>query len=50
MFISEETMMSETLDRWKLVTNGFTQRINAVEDGQWDNSTPCADFTVRLLV
>ena len=42
--------MSETLDRWKLVTDGFAQRLSAVEQGQWENSTPCPEFTVRQLV
>ncbi|MDH3600067.1 MAG: TIGR03086 family metal-binding protein [Candidatus Tectomicrobia bacterium] len=42
--------MSEVLERWKVVTDGFAQRLNAVRDDQWDNSTPCPEFTVRQLV
>jgi uncharacterized protein (TIGR03086 family) len=42
--------MNETLARWKLVTDGFTQRLNAVTAEQWDNATPCTAFTVRQLV
>ena len=42
--------MSETIERWKLVTDGFTQRLDAVEEGQWDKATPCTEFTVRQLV
>ncbi len=42
--------MSEILARWKGLTDAFSQRLEAVGDGQWDSSTPCADFTVRQLV
>jgi len=42
--------MSETLERWKLVTEGFTQRLHAVEEGQWEKATPCTAFTVRQLI
>jgi uncharacterized protein (TIGR03086 family) len=42
--------MSETIARWKLVTDGFTRRLNAVAADQWHNATPCTEFTVRQLV
>ncbi|ETX01520.1 TIGR03086 family metal-binding protein [Candidatus Entotheonella palauensis] len=42
--------MSEIFERWKGLTEAFTQRLDAVSDNQWDGSTPCADFTVRQLV
>ena len=42
--------MSEILERWKALTEGFGQRLDAVRDDQWDSPTPCADFTVRQLV
>jgi uncharacterized protein (TIGR03086 family) len=48
--IIKETGMSETIERWKLVTDGFTQRLDTVEEGQWDKATPCTEFTVRQLV
>ena len=42
--------MSEILERWKSLTEGFGQRLEAVRDDQWDSPTPCVDFTVRQLV
>lgn len=42
--------MSDILARWKRVVEGFTERLNAVDDDQWNNATPCAEFTVRQLV
>ena len=42
--------MSETLERWKQITEGFTQRLQAVEEGQWEQATPCTAFTVRQLI
>jgi uncharacterized protein (TIGR03086 family) len=48
--MSKEVVMSETLERWKLVTEGFTQRLQAVEAGQWEQATPCTAFTVRQLI
>jgi uncharacterized protein (TIGR03086 family) len=42
--------MSETLERWKQITEGFTQRLQAVEAGQWEQATPCTAFTVRQLI
>ncbi len=42
--------MSEILERWKSLTDAFTQRLEAVGDNQWDSATPCSDFTVRQLV
>ncbi len=42
--------MSEILERWKGLTEAFGQRLEAVQDAQWDSATPCAEFTVRQLV
>ncbi len=42
--------MSEILERWKQVTDGLSQRLHAVQEGQWDQATPCTEFTVRQLV
>ena len=42
--------MSEILERWKQVTEGFGQRLDAVQEGQWESPTPCTEFTVRQLV
>ncbi len=42
--------MNDILERWKGLTEAFGQRLDAVQDDQWDSSTPCADFTVRQLV
>ena len=47
---SKGVVMSETLERWKQITEGFTQRLQAVEAGQWDKGTPCTAFTVRQLI
>ena len=48
--MSKGVVMSETLERWKLITEGFTQRLHAVEAGQWEQATPCTAFTVRQLI
>lgn len=42
--------MSETLDRWKMVTGLFTDLLDAVEEYQWEDETPCTEFSVRELV
>ncbi len=42
--------MSQALENWKMLTEAFGQRLEAVADNQWDSATPCADFTVRQLV
>jgi uncharacterized protein (TIGR03086 family) len=42
--------MSEMLEGWKMLTDLFGQRLEAVGDDQWDSPTPCADFSVRQLV
>jgi uncharacterized protein (TIGR03086 family) len=49
-FIEGEIGMSEILERWKSLTEGFGQRLEAVRDDQWDSPTPCVAFTVRQLV
>src|SRR5262249_42773820 len=48
--MSKGIVMSETLERWKLVTAVFTQRLHAVEVGQWDKATQCTAFWVRQLI
>lgn len=42
--------MSELIERWKGLTEAFGQRLDAVQDDQWESATPCKDFTVRQLV
>lgn len=42
--------MSELLDQWRTVADAFGTRLAAVQDDQWDDPTPCEDFTVRQLV
>lgn len=42
--------MSETLDRYKRVANGFGERLSGVKPEQWSGRTPCSDWDVRELV
>lgn len=42
--------MNNILDRWKMITELFTKRLDAVDDDQWQDPTPCTEFTVRELV
>ncbi|MCP5027766.1 MAG: TIGR03086 family protein [Actinomycetia bacterium] len=42
--------MSEVLQGWQAVAEGFAQRLDAVSADQWDAATPCTDWTVRQLV
>lgn len=44
------TEMSEILERWKTVAELFSKRLDAVEDEQWEDPTPCIEFSVRQLV
>jgi len=40
----------DLVDRYQDAADGFTARLDAVTDDQWDNSTPCTDWNVRELV
>jgi uncharacterized protein (TIGR03086 family) len=40
----------DIVDRYQDAADGFTARLDAVSDDQWDNPTPCADWNVRQLV
>jgi uncharacterized protein (TIGR03086 family) len=40
----------DIIDRYDTAAAGFTDRLDAVTDDQWDNPTPCTDWNVRQLV
>ena len=40
----------DIIDRYEAAADGFTARLDAVDDDQWDNPTPCTDWNVRELV
>ena len=40
----------DIIDRYEQAADGFTDRLGAVADDQWDNPTPCTDWNVRQLV
>ena len=40
----------DLIDRYKEAADGFTDRLDAVDDEQWANPTPCTDWDVRQLV
>jgi uncharacterized protein (TIGR03086 family) len=42
--------MDDLLAAWTTVIDGFTERVNAVADDQWDAPTPCDGWSVRELV
>jgi uncharacterized protein (TIGR03086 family) len=42
--------MTDTLDRWREVADGFTERVTAVEPGQWTAATCCEGWDVTRLV
>jgi uncharacterized protein (TIGR03086 family) len=42
--------MAVLLEQWDRVVAGFTSRLDAVQDSQWDLPTPCSEWTVRGLV
>jgi len=43
--------MAETAaERFQRASNGFGERIRAVDDDQWDNPTPCPNWTARDIV
>ncbi len=42
--------MSEVLERYARVADGFGARLAGVRPDQWDDPTPCTDWDVRALV
>ncbi len=42
--------MTELVDRYQNAVAGFERRLALVEQGQWGDDTPCADWDVRQLV
>ena len=40
----------DLVDRYEEVAAGFTARLDAVNDDQWSNTTPCTDWDVGQLV
>jgi uncharacterized protein (TIGR03086 family) len=40
----------DLIDRYENAADGFTDRLEAVTDDQWENPTPCTDWNVRELV
>jgi uncharacterized protein (TIGR03086 family) len=40
----------DLIDRYENAADGFTGRLEAVADDQWENPTPCTDWNVRELV
>jgi uncharacterized protein (TIGR03086 family) len=40
----------DIIDRYDKAAHGFTARLDAVTDHQWENPTPCTDWNVRQLV
>jgi uncharacterized protein (TIGR03086 family) len=42
--------MSEIADRYRRVAAGFTERVDAVPAGSWDNPSPCEGWTARDVV
>jgi uncharacterized protein (TIGR03086 family) len=42
--------MSAALDLWRQTADKWGEVYGQVGDGQWDNPTPCAGWTVRNLV
>lgn len=42
--------MTETAARFRRVSDGFGDRIRAVDGDQWDNPTPCPAWTARDVV
>ncbi len=42
--------MTEPLDRYDQISEGFDSRLHGVGDDQWAAPTPCPDWDVRALV
>ena len=47
---SEGNAMSGPLDLWRLTAGKWSEVYGQVGDGQWEQPTPCAEWTVRELV
>jgi Mycothiol maleylpyruvate isomerase N-terminal domain len=45
-----EVVVSEISDRYRRVAGQFTQRVEAVPDGAWDNPAPCEGWVARDVV
>ena len=43
-------VVSEISDRYRRVAGRFTQRVEAVPDGAWDNPAPCEGWVARDVV
>jgi uncharacterized protein (TIGR03086 family) len=42
--------MSDLLDRYRHLADGFTARVEAVPQGAWDNASPCDEWQARDIV
>ena len=42
--------MSDISERYERVTAQFTDRVRAVQEGDWDNPSPCEGWTARDVV
>ncbi len=42
--------MSEVIERYRRIADGFTARVKAVTPEEWSATTPCPEWTVRDLV
>ena len=42
--------MSDLLDRYRHLADGFTARVEAVPEGAWDNASPCDEWKARDIV
>jgi uncharacterized protein (TIGR03086 family) len=45
-----DTAHTETAQRYRSVAAAFTERVEQVPAGAWDNPTPCADWVARDIV
>jgi uncharacterized protein (TIGR03086 family) len=42
--------MTEISDRYRRLAAEFTRRVDAVNEDDWDNQSPCSDWTARGVV
>jgi uncharacterized protein (TIGR03086 family) len=42
--------MSDVLERYRLLADGFGARVNAVPERAWDNPSPCPEWKARDIV
>ena len=42
--------MGDIVGRYRRVADTFTQRVQAVPPGAWDNQSPCEDWTARDII